>query len=114
MKLLRTRSVDYFEQQGHDFWRETLLLSFSNAFFGGCEHHIRAQLRPIILERRQKSLWLINCPFNNLDDLNQKCQIRNGDMNPFWDCQIWKVLTEMSIGAQDQKTPTFGTALCNT
>ena len=35
MKLLTKRSVDYFVQQSHDFWKETLLLSFSNVFFGG-------------------------------------------------------------------------------
>ena len=28
MKLLTTRSVDYFKQPGHDFWKETLLLRF--------------------------------------------------------------------------------------
>ena len=38
MKLLTTRSVDYFEWLGHDFWKETLVLSFYT-FFWCFEHH---------------------------------------------------------------------------
>ena len=39
MKLFTTRSVDYLKQLGHDFWKMTLLLRISNAFFWHFEHH---------------------------------------------------------------------------
>lgn len=39
IKLLTTRSVDYPQERGRDSWKETLLLNFSNLFFGCFEHH---------------------------------------------------------------------------
>ena len=50
----------------HDFWTETLLLSFSNAFsdfffFSGCfEHQKLIASSSIILKRRRTSLWLLS------------------------------------------------------
>ena len=55
MKLLTTRSVDYLMQQGYDFWKETLLLSFLKCIFGTVSTTFRAPFSPIIFEKRQKS-----------------------------------------------------------
>ena len=40
MTLLTARSVDYFKKLGH-FWKETLVLSFSNVFFGAVSNTFR-------------------------------------------------------------------------
>ena len=52
MKLLTTRSVDYFNQPGHDFWKEALLSSFSNVIFGALSTTSRVLSNPIILAGR--------------------------------------------------------------
>lgn len=39
MKLLTTRFVDYLEEQGHHFFRQTLLLIFSKVLSGHFEKH---------------------------------------------------------------------------
>ena len=39
MTRLTTRSVDYLELRGNDFWKEALLLSFSNALCFSFECH---------------------------------------------------------------------------
>ena len=52
IKLLTTTSVDCL--QGHDFWKETLLMSLSNVFLGAMSTTIREPFTPIILEKRQK------------------------------------------------------------
>ena len=31
--------VDYLEKLGHDFWKETLVLNFSDVYFWRFEHH---------------------------------------------------------------------------
>ena len=41
---------------GHDFWKETLLLSFSHVFFGALSTTFRAPFTPILFEKMQKSL----------------------------------------------------------
>ena len=63
IKLLTTRSVDYFKYWGHDFCKETLLLRFSNVFFGTVSN----TFSPIIFEERHKSLRLISPKQNRLD-----------------------------------------------
>ena len=45
-----------YRAENHDFLKETLLMSFSNVCFGDVSTTFRAPFRPIILERRQKSL----------------------------------------------------------
>ena len=37
MKLLTTRSVDYLQSPGYDFWKETLTLTFSNISLWHCQ-----------------------------------------------------------------------------
>ena len=58
MKLLTVRSVYHLERPGHDLWKETFLLSFSNVFFG--EYH---KLLPS--ERGQISLQPISPELSN-------------------------------------------------
>ena len=67
MKLLTTKYVDYFGSQGRDFWKETLLMKFSNVFSGPVSTKFRAPFSPIIFEKRHKSPELDNSHQNYLD-----------------------------------------------
>ena len=58
MKALPSRSVVYLEQTGLDFWKETVLLSFSNATLSAA--------------RLDSSQHLQNQKQNNLDGTNRK------------------------------------------
>ena len=65
MKVLTTRSVNYLELRGHGFWKQTLLLSFLDVFFGAVSTTIRdPSFSPLILKRRQKPLRLISLKIN--------------------------------------------------
>lgn len=53
MKLLTTRSVDYLQKPGHDFWKETELAAELFHFFGGALNTTKPQSSSIIFERKQ-------------------------------------------------------------